>query len=105
MRVFSAWLDYAKEEDLTEAMEDLFEKYEVKFYKVQQKWYDSKHWGNWKLIIDGEEYPTPYANVDEWREAMEKNNKQRVKEVENPFSGGVYKDVEAFLKGDNVQKD
>ena len=104
LRVFSAWLDYAREEELTEAMEDLFKRYEVKFYKVQQKWYDSKYWKNWKLVIDGKEYPTPYATVEEWQEAMEKNNKKRTPEFKNPFKGGVYDEVEAFLKGEDVQK-
>lgn len=104
LRVFSAWLDYAKDEDLTEVMEDLFDRYEVKFYKVQQKWYDGKHWKNWKLVIDGKEYPTPYENIEAWQEAMEKNNKKRTPEFENPFKGGVYDKVEEFLKGGNVQK-
>lgn len=104
LRVFSAWLDYAKDEDLTEVMEDLFERYEIKFYKVQQKWYDSKHWKNWKLIIDGKAYPTPYENVEAWQEAMDKNNKRRTPEFENPFKGGVYDKVEEFLKGENVSK-
>lgn len=100
LRVFSAWLDYAKEEDLTKEMEDLYEKYEMKFYKVQKKWYDEKHWGNWRLIINGKVYPTPYANVDEWQEAMDKNNKKRSPEFENPFTGGIYDEVESFLKGE-----
>lgn len=104
LRVFSAWLDYAKDEDLTEVMEELFERYEVKFYKVQQKWYDSKHWKNWKLIIDGKAYPTPYENVEAWQEAMDKNNKRRTPEFENPFKGGVYDKVEEFLKEENVSK-
>lgn len=98
LRVFSAWLDYAKQPELTETMEDLFKKYEVKFYKVQQKWYDSKHWRKWKLIIDGKEYPTPYASVEEWQKAMEKNNKKRTPEVYNPFKGGIYDEVEKILQ-------
>lgn len=98
LRVFSAWLDYAKQPELTETMEDLFKKYEVKFYKVQQKWYDSKHWRKWKLIIEGKEYPTPYASVEEWQKAMEKNNKKRTPEVYNPFKGGIYDEVEKILQ-------
>ena len=79
-------------------MEELFDRYEMKFYKVQQKWYDSKHWGNWKLIIDGVEYPTPYENIEAWQAAMDKNNARRTPEFKNPFTGGVYDEVEKFIK-------
>lgn len=97
LRVFSAWLDYAKESEIEQVMEELFDKYEMKFYKVNQKWYDSKHWGNWRLVIDGKVFPTPYANVEEWQAAMEKNNKARTPEFTNPFSGGIYDEVDKIL--------
>lgn len=97
LRVFSAWLDYAKEADISDRMNELFDKYEMKFYKVQQKWYDSKHWSNWKLIIGEEEYPTPYANVEDWQMAMEKNNAKRTGEIVNPFKGGVFDEVDKIL--------
>ena len=51
-------------------MLDLIKKYDVKFYSEDPK--KIAPWGEWRLILDGEEYPTPYKNEKEWEKAMEK---------------------------------
>lgn len=98
LRVFSTWLDYMKEPDLKPYMEELIEKYEMAFYSVSQKWYDSKHWWKWSLVIGDKEYPTPYANKQEWEEAMAINNEKRKPEIKNPFTGGIYDEMDKILK-------
>ena len=66
-------------------------------------------WGDWKLIIGSREYPTPYANKDEWRESMEekeaKDSARLIqKKLEERFSGGVYDELKQIL-GQSVTSD
>ena len=48
----------------------LIRKYGISFYSEDPK--KMAPWGEWRLILDGEEYPTPYKNEKEWEKAMEK---------------------------------
>lgn len=98
LRLFSAWLDYEKQPDLKDTMVELREKYGIKFYKVSDKWYKKKYWKNWKLVIGNKSYLTPYEDMGDWERAMEENNKKRSPELTNPFSGGVYEELDKFLK-------
>ena len=98
LRVFSAWADYLKEPELEPTMRKLIKKYEIQFYKVDDVWYNAENWGKWKLRIGPFVYPTPYADKGEWEEAMTKNNEGRKGEFENPFTGGVFDEVDKFLK-------
>lgn len=77
LRVFSAWLDYMKQDELKDRMEKLIEKYNVKFYRVSDKWYNSKHWGNWVLNIGTKSHKTKFADKLAWANAMEENNKKQ----------------------------
>lgn len=72
LRLYSTWLDYLKQDDLREDMEGLIEKYKVKFYEEDKK--KMAKWGDWKVVVFGKEYPTPYKNEKEWKEAMEAAN-------------------------------
>lgn len=71
---FETFIDYAKQPTLSVEMSRLITKYDMKFYRINEKSWSRKHWGDWRLIIDGVSYPTVYANREEWEEAMEKNN-------------------------------
>ena len=100
LRLFSTWLDYEKYPELKDRMVELRKQYGIKFYKVSNSWYDEDHWSNWKLVISGKAYPTPYKNHAEWELAMEKNNLKRKGELTTPFSGKVYNELDKFLKED-----
>ena len=72
IRLYSTYIEYLKHDELREPMLELIKKYNVKFYMEDPK--KTAKWGEWKLILDGEEYPTPYKNEKEWQKAMEKKN-------------------------------
>lgn len=106
LRAYSTFLDYLKHDGLKEPMEKLIEKYGIKFYTEVE---DMVEWGEWKLIIGSREYPTPYANKDEWRESMEekeaKDSARLIqKKLEERFSGGVYDELKQIL-GQSVTSD
>lgn len=69
VRLYSTFIEYLKHDELREPMLELIKKYDVKFYQEDPK--KMAKWGDWKLIISGEEYPTPYKNEKEWEKAME----------------------------------
>lgn len=70
VRLYSTYIEYLKHDELREPMLELIKKYDVKFYSEDPK--KIAPWGEWRLILDGEEYPTPYKNEKEWEKAMEK---------------------------------
>ena len=72
VRLYSTWIEYLKHDELREPMLKLIKKTGVKFYSEDPK--KLAKWKDWKLLLDGEEYPTPYANEKEWEKAMEKKN-------------------------------
>lgn len=98
LRLFSAWLDYEKLPELRDKMVELRTKYDIKFYRVSEKWYKDKYWKNWKLVIGNRSYHTPYENKEDWARVMEENNNKRKPEFEGPFKGGVYDELDKFLK-------
>lgn len=99
LRAYSTFLDYLKHDELKETMEKLIEQYHIKFYTEVE---DMVEWGKWKLIIGDCEYPTPYADKEEWKATMEEREAKdsaRImqKNMENNFSGGVYDEVNKLL--------
>ena len=101
LRAYATFLEYLKCEDLKGPMEELIEKYDMKFYLEDPK--KMAKWGDWKLIIGGVEHPTPYKNEKEWKESMEEKEKKDTarimqKSMEEKFSGGVYDDINNMLK-------
>lgn len=101
LRAYVTFLEYLKQGELREPMEKLIEKYNVKFYQEVEN--PNLKWGDWKLIIGDNEYPTPYVDEKAWKEAMEeqeKNDSARIaqKNLEEKFSGGVYDELNKLLK-------
>lgn len=70
LRAYCTYLQYLKFDELREPMLELIKKYDISFYSEDPK--KIAPWGEWRLILDGEEYPTPYKNEKEWEKAMEK---------------------------------
>lgn len=84
LRAWQTWLDYLNNPILEKPMRELIEKYDIKFNRITTKWFKQKYWGNWKLIYDGEEYPTLFPTQKDWEEAMKKNNKKQ-KEIKEKW--------------------
>lgn len=77
LRVCDTILDWAKHPELEYQVNQLIKKYKIKFYTFDKKCFDKKHWGKWKLIYDGEKYPTKFATQKDWEEyfnPMENNS-------------------------------
>lgn len=100
LRVFSAWLDYLKQPDLEKPMRELIKKYDIKFYKVSEKWWNRKRWSNWKLRIGNKWYNTPYADRQAWEKAMAAKDKDPHDDhgKKSNLSGGVFDEIDKFLK-------
>lgn len=69
VRLYSTYIEYLKHDELREPMLELIKKYDVKFYSEDPK--RMAKWSEWRLLLDGEEYPTPYKNEKAWQKAME----------------------------------
>lgn len=71
LRVFYAFLAWMEVKDLRRWLQPMIEQYEIKFYKPSIATTSPKTWSNWKLIIDGVEYPTPYKSIEDWKKVYE----------------------------------
>lgn len=72
LRVFHAWLDFLKFDDVKADIAALIKKYNIKFYMPDTK--KMAMWGEWAIKIGNREWPSPYKTEQEWRDAMEKMN-------------------------------
>lgn len=72
LRAYSTYVEYLKHDELREPMLELIKKYGIKLYMEDPK--KIAKWSEWKLILDGKEYPTPYKNEKEWKKAMEEKS-------------------------------
>lgn len=100
LKAFETFIDYAKQPTLMMEMNRLIKKYNMDFYRINEKCWSRKNWNDWRLIIDGVEYPTIYANREEWEEAMEINNtNNKINESKLSFSEEVNKYFDALEKG------
>ena len=107
LRAYATFLEYLKVDDLYEPMIELIDKYNIKFYLEDPK--KMADWGEWKLIIKDNEYPTPYHDEHEWKEAMkeraEKDTARILQRSANEkFSGGIYDELNKLLKEEQDQK-
>lgn len=100
LRVYVTFLEYLKCDDLRDEMKRMIEKYEVKFYMEDEK--NVAPWGEWRLRIGDEEYPTPYHSQEEWQKAMdERNAKDATRQLQDPFKGGIYDELNGIIGGNN----
>lgn len=99
LRAYSTFLDYLKHDELKGTMEELIDKYNIKFYTEVENMVD---WGDWKLIIGDQEYKTPYSSKEDWKAAFEdKESKDTArilqKNIEGKFSGDVFDEVNKII--------
>ena len=99
LRAYAMFLEYLKHDGLKEPMEKLIKKYDMKFYAEVTNMVD---WGDWKLLIGENEYPTPYQNEKDWEEAMkERSKKDTARMAVNRFDGEVYNELDKIIKEEN----
>ena len=77
-------------------LEELIDRYEIEFYGHISKKEGLAPWRIWKMVWNGREYKTPYADENAWEMAMAE---QYPEKAENPFSGGVFAEIDNILKG------
>lgn len=95
LRVYSTFLEYLKVPSIHDEMVELLDRYGIEFYQHPDECAD---WSDWRLILGEREYPTPYADEIEWRQAMEERSKtDTARMAGNPFKGGSYDLVSAIL--------
>ena len=99
IRAYSMFLEYLKYDGLKEPMEKLIKKDDMKFYTEVT---DMVEWGDWKLLIGENEYPTPYQNEKDWEEAMKERSKNDTARMAvNRFDGEVYNELDKIIKEEN----
>lgn len=80
LRVFDTILEWAKNPMLERDVNGLIEKYKIKFYTFNKKYINKKHWGNWKLIYNGKEYPTKFTNQKDWEDYYKPNPVEKIED-------------------------
>lgn len=68
LRVSNTFLSWAENPVLKNDMEKLFKRYNVRFYRVPDKSFSDKYWGDWRMVYKGEEYPPLYGSLQEFLE-------------------------------------
>lgn len=96
LRVYSTYLEFLKHPELYPEMMSLIKKYKIKFYEEQIP--KHKKWKGWKVVVGKNTYESPYTKQSEWEEAMkEMNAKDNMRGIKNPFSGGIFDEIDKFL--------
>lgn len=85
LKMFQTIEEWTEEPSLELELRELIQKYQIEFYRVPPT--DTpKDWGQWKLLFNDEQYMSPYKDIGEWREAMEKNNKKEDEQNRDAFN-------------------
>lgn len=74
LRAYATFVDYAKWPPISNEMNELIRKYDVKFYEEDKR--RVAEWGKWSLLYGKTRYRTPYKDQEEWAAAMEKNDRR-----------------------------
>lgn len=93
LRAYSTFINYWKTDELKDDMEQIFKKYDAKFYQVKDKWWSKNKWPKWHLVYNGKEYFTPYENREDWQKKMDKKG-----EHDKKMSDEYYKQKEKNLE-------
>lgn len=82
-RLYHTFLKYLYFPELEQEVRELIAKYNIRFYDWQGT---LGKWSSWKLIYNGKEYYSPYADSEAWKEAMRHHNstgKDRLRQFNN----------------------
>lgn len=96
LRVYGTYLEYVDVPELRDEMLSLIKKYDIKFYEEDVP--KHKRWKGWKVIVGKNTYNSPYKSQGDWQEAMkEANAKDNVRNIPDPFSGGVFDEIDKIV--------
>lgn len=99
LRVYATYLDYLTPAELRDEVQELIEKYNIKFY--QEHITKGKRWKGWKVLVGSTWHYSPYQSQSDWEAAMAENNKlDTYKMAVDAFTGGVFDDMKKFLEED-----
>ena len=99
LRAFETFLEYVKQPALKQEMERLIRKYNMQFYRINEKTWKTKYWNDWRVIINGVEYPTVYPTREDWEKAMEINNATNTYQGENiSYTEKIHRAIQEALK-------
>lgn len=68
LRVSDTFLEWASNPSLEYDVKRLIIRYGMKFYTFSKSCFNKTNWPKWKLIYNGEQYPTKFATKKEWEE-------------------------------------
>lgn len=94
---FAAFISGLEIDLISDEVAKLIEKYDMKFYGHINEKMGLARWQDWKMVYNGKEYRTTYADQNAWEAAMEEQHPEK---VTNPFSGGVFDEIDKILKED-----
>lgn len=96
LRVYATYLEYLNVPELHDEMAALIKKYNIKFY--EEKLPKHRRWKGWRVKVGSNYYESPYKSQGEWEAAMEEmNNKDNMRNVADPFSGGVFDEISKIV--------
>ena len=96
LRVYGTYLEYVDIPELRDEMLSLIKKYDIKFYEEDVP--KHKRWKGWKVIVGKNTYNSPYKSQGDWQEAMkEASAKDNMRNVPDPFSGGVFDEIDKIV--------
>lgn len=96
LRAYASFLEYLKEPSLAKEIQQLIDKYDMLFYDMPNH---IAPWEEWRAIVNGREYHTPYKSFFDWQDAMsEQAQKDNMRNIEDPFKGSIYDDIAKLLE-------
>lgn len=98
-KLYGNFLNYLKVPTLEKEMLELIEKYKPEFYISTEGSKKSAGWGEWKVIVGNNEYPSPYQSEKDWEDAMEDASKNDTdRNAKTPLKGGVFDKLDELLQ-------
>lgn len=95
LRAYITFIDYAKWPPIAKEMEELIEKYDVKFYMEDPEC--TARWEKWHLIVGNKTYQTPFKDQADWSAKMAAMNAEQNAVVERNDVGGIFDEVDKIL--------
>ena len=96
LKVYSTYLECLKIPELQAETEALIKKYNISFYAEDVPVH--KRWKGWRVVVGKNTYDSPYTCQEDWQRAMNEASKtDNVRNLQNPFSGGVFDELEKLL--------
>lgn len=95
--VYDAIQQYTKVKELVEPIQELIDKYQIKFYKVLGAKAQAP-WEKWRMIYGGIEHYTKYKDHQELEAEMaERDIKEGRRQLPNSLKGGIFDEIDKTI--------